>query len=561
MGLQLRPAWVISLVALLAGATTAQGQGSLSDFTYQGELSAGGVPANGLYDFRFELLNVAVPSANPAPVCINNVQVVNGRFTVRLNFGSVIGVTLNGADVNLRVSVRPDTGLDCSNLSGFATLSPDQAITYTPYAGFAVLAQNSSALNGQPASFYSNAANLTGTLPDARLSSNVPRLNTANTYSAAITAPTFTGALVGNASSATNATNLNGQPASFYTNAANLTGTLADARLSTNIPRLASANAFSQPQSITARFATEALDVNHLPDINAVDTVGVRSTVSTSSSLRVFAGYFDTGGASNGIGVYSQADSSTGPSRAFWGRASGLNNYAGYFEGRSYFSGSVGIAVTNPQAPLHVREGVATGAAATANASAVFERDNANYVQILTPDANEKGLMLGSPTSGSQAGIYYTLGSAMSFRTGGNLTRMRISDAGDVGINVTTPAAKLDVGGDIKTSTKVIAPAYTNSAGEFVAPVAVASFDQFGAAIGVPTGAAFAAPAGTGTWVLSFTGYSNANAYSVIITPRGSTPIIGSQVSQGSSGITVRTFNLSGAPTAAPFNVAVYRLN
>ena len=86
--------------------------------------------------------------------------------------------------------------------------------------------------NRNPASFYTNAGNLTGTLADARLSTNVPRLNTTNTFTNNVTAPLFVGTLSGNATTSTNSAFLNSQPSSFYTNASNInSGTLSELRL------------------------------------------------------------------------------------------------------------------------------------------------------------------------------------------------------------------------------------------------------------------------------------------------------------------------------------------
>jgi hypothetical protein len=65
-----------------------------------------------------------------------------------------------------------------------------------------------------------------------------------------LTAGVITANLSGNAITATNATLLSGQPASFYTSASNLSsGTLPDARLAANIPRLNTNNAFTSSQN------------------------------------------------------------------------------------------------------------------------------------------------------------------------------------------------------------------------------------------------------------------------------------------------------------------------
>jgi len=100
-----------------------------------------------------------------------------------------------------------------------------------------------------------SAEKIYGKLFDSSLSSNVTLLNSAQIFSAAKTfsvAPNFTVAAGApfTVVSSTAVTNLNadlldGNQGSYYLNAGNLSGSLADARLSINIPRLNSANTFS----------------------------------------------------------------------------------------------------------------------------------------------------------------------------------------------------------------------------------------------------------------------------------------------------------------------------
>jgi|GEM_PF-5709758 len=91
----------------------------------------------------------------------------------------------------LEIAARPDAGAHCSTPESYTTLSPRQRLTTTPYAAFSLNAGN---LNSQPATFYTNATNLsTGTLPDARLSSNVPRLSTPNIFTGVNQFTAFTG--------------------------------------------------------------------------------------------------------------------------------------------------------------------------------------------------------------------------------------------------------------------------------------------------------------------------------------------------------------------------------
>jgi len=74
----------------------------------------------------------------------------------------------------------------------FTTLAPRQPLTATPHTLFAlnaatattaVSATNAAQLNGQAAAFYQNASNInSGTLADLRLSGNIPRLNGTNAF-------------------------------------------------------------------------------------------------------------------------------------------------------------------------------------------------------------------------------------------------------------------------------------------------------------------------------------------------------------------------------------------
>src|SRR5690349_11385560 len=86
---------LISLTLLLSGAGVAArepahaGTGPQaaigSAFTYQGHLNDGGAPANGTYDFTFQLYDVEAggsPIGTPDTVTVSNQMVVDGIFTV-----------------------------------------------------------------------------------------------------------------------------------------------------------------------------------------------------------------------------------------------------------------------------------------------------------------------------------------------------------------------------------------------------------------------------------------------------------------------------------------------
>lgn len=101
-------------------------------FTYQGWLMDAKKPADGLYDFKFELYddpNTGVQQG--ATIDINDHDVTDGYFTVELDFGSGI---FTGDCRWLEMSVRPGPSTDPCD---FVTLSPRQELTPTPYAVYA----------------------------------------------------------------------------------------------------------------------------------------------------------------------------------------------------------------------------------------------------------------------------------------------------------------------------------------------------------------------------------------------------------------------------------------
>jgi hypothetical protein len=118
-------------------------------FTYQGRLNSSGAPADGNYDLRFLLFNVASNGAAIAGPRTNSaVAVSNGLFTAVVDFGSGV---FTGSREWLEIGVRTN---GASN--GFVTLAPRQELTPAPYAIFA-----------------NTASNVSGTVAAAQLPGNV----------------------------------------------------------------------------------------------------------------------------------------------------------------------------------------------------------------------------------------------------------------------------------------------------------------------------------------------------------------------------------------------------
>jgi hypothetical protein len=226
-----------SLLFVLAGATwSACGQAVTSAFTYQGDLRDQGLPVEGFADLEFSIWSAASGGVQiGATQTALGVTLVNGRFAVPLNAAGEFGINpFDGQKRWLQIAVRS------TNSGGvFTSLSPRQELTATPYAAYALSAAT---LGGQSPAFFQNAANLTGALPDARLSNNVPLRSSNQTFSGS---NTFTGA---NLFNNTNNTYLGNGAGITALNASNITaGTLPDARLSSNVPLLNGLNTFSAP--------------------------------------------------------------------------------------------------------------------------------------------------------------------------------------------------------------------------------------------------------------------------------------------------------------------------
>ncbi|HCN79207.1 MAG TPA: hypothetical protein DIT13_18745, partial [Verrucomicrobiales bacterium] len=170
-------------VLLFLAAFTAHAQ--TTAFTYQGHLMDGGASANGSYDLQFTLKNaLSGGSTVGTPQAIAPVSVVNGIFTVTLDFG---GAVFDGSDRWVEMGVRP-----FGSAVPYTVLAPRQKLTSAPYAVRAANAGNAA-----------NAANLTGTLTAGNVPANL--ITGAMLANNTITATQIQNGAVGSAQLANNA--------------------------------------------------------------------------------------------------------------------------------------------------------------------------------------------------------------------------------------------------------------------------------------------------------------------------------------------------------------------
>lgn len=111
-------------LSLLLAASPAFAQSTA--FTYNGRLNNNGVPVSGPHDMRFTLYDANAAGVVVAgPLSISPVDVANGLFTVRIDFGANI---FTGPARWLHVEVRPVGG------ANYAVLTPRQEVTSSPYS-------------------------------------------------------------------------------------------------------------------------------------------------------------------------------------------------------------------------------------------------------------------------------------------------------------------------------------------------------------------------------------------------------------------------------------------
>lgn len=247
---------------LLAVAVQAQ----TSVFTYQGYLSDGGVSANGSYDLRFTLHDAAASGGQVGgTINLSPVLVSNGVFTVALDFGAA---AFDGNSRWLQIAVR-----SFGDTNQHTVLAPRQFLASTPYSVRAIHAADAAtAASATALSAPLPATNISGILPDARLSNNIPRLNLNAVFLGSVTATQFNGSGAG----------LSNLPAT------GLTGTLPDARLSPNVPLLSGDANFSGNVS-AASFSGNGVGLTNVPG-------RIFETIPTAAPIQAVAntGYLAT---------------------------------------------------------------------------------------------------------------------------------------------------------------------------------------------------------------------------------------------------------------------------
>jgi len=358
--------FVIAIFFLLGTAATAPGQ--TTSFTYQGRLTDGGTPANGNYDFIFQLYDASDgDNLLGHEMGVPSVPVTDGIFSVTIDFGAN---AFPGADRFLQIIVRRtgDPGIP-------TLLSPRQKLTATPYAirsltaTTADTATNATQLGGTAA----NQFVLTG---DARLSDARPPTPGSGNY-------------IQNGTAAQPASDFNitgtGRAITFDANQFSLLGArvLSNAGTS-NLFAGEGAGQANIPGSRNAFFGYHAGLSNTIGDWNSFFGNSAGQTNKEGRSNDFFgdsAGLFNSSGNYNSIfGSQAGTQNTTGSNNTFVGNYAGQTNTTG--NGNTIVGFSSNVLSTN------LNNATAIGANARVDASNSLVLGSINGVNQATGDTN-----------------------------------------------------------------------------------------------------------------------------------------------------------------------------
>lgn len=380
--------------------------------TIKSQSSKGGGGAN---EIRFEDKQGAEELYIHAQKDMNLAVEGNAISAVGNDLTSTAGHDLNlSAGNDLKLTATRGVGINTANNPAFA-LNVGGTVAATNFQG------SGAGLNNLP------AAALTGTINDARLSSNVGLLAGSQTFTGAKTFNNAANSFTGNGSGLTsvNADLLDGQHGAFYQNAGNLNaGTLLDARLSLNVPRLDGSQSFTGNNAFLGRVS--------IGGAMNLDTL----TINGTARLNDFDLFLRPNGDLNhGLGWY-------GSGKLF----GGVNVDGPVLYGCD--GGGLGSGCNSTLALRWRNDGNVMIDPASANAGALLPG-------LTFGSFSGEGISSKRTTGGNQFGLdFYTYGT----------NRLSITQTGNVGIGKSNPTVALDVVGTIRVTGAIRSGSETGAA-------------------------------------------------------------------------------------------------
>jgi hypothetical protein len=270
-----------------------------TEFTYQGRLLSGGIAAAGPHDFVFALYDAVEEGNQLGPFqVLNNVNVNNGVFSVRMDFGNQFTGPNRYLEIRVRQIGEPN----------YTVLGPRQAITSAPYA--------IKSLNAANAEIAADAVSVGGVPAENLTQNDDPRLSDARPPTAG------SGAYIQNS-------------------------VTPQAESNFNVSGTGSANILNAETNYSLRGIS--LIRSFTSSLSVGENAGPVNGIGRSAFFGTSSGSATTTGIDNSFfGNASGQMNTTGSANSFVGSRAGMNNITGssnsFFGVQSGFSNSSGIA-------------------------------------------------------------------------------------------------------------------------------------------------------------------------------------------------------------------------